>query len=361
MSFDGQFVRRPSPEVAALLTEYVPVRITDMRGVDLARWRFDWDLTFAVVVAEPDGTILHRYGGRDERGADVWLSMPSLAHVLRVGLESHADHRPAAETSPVELQPLERVPAFAARDNGECIHCHSVYPALHAEARAADRYGPDDRWVHPSPRRIGFDLDRDRQDVVTHVSAGSPAARAGILAGDRLVRLGDQRIASASDVMAVLDATSAEGATIPLALERDGTVETKSLDLDAGWKRASPLEFSWRPSKWPLTPAPGFGGPRLTAEELAAADLPPDAFAFRVTYLVDWGENRRFGEAARAAGLRKGDVFLEAAGKRDFASVDHFHAWWRLTRGEFETVPILVRRETEALPLELPLEIPVQR
>lgn len=356
MSFDGQFVRRPSPEIATMLARYVPVRVTDMRGIDLARWRFDWDLTFAVVVAAPDGTILHRYGGRDHRGADVWLSEASLAHVLRVGLESHAAHRPAGAEAAQEPRPLERVPAFAARDRGECIHCHSVYPALHAEARAAKRYAEDDRWVHPPPGRVGLDLDRDRQDLVTRVSAGSPAARAGVEVGDRLVRLGAQRVASASDVMAALDATSPSGAELPLAIERDGAALSLTLSLDAGWKRASPLEFAWRASKWPLTPAPGFGGPRLGADELAAAGLARDAFAFRVTYLVDWGENRRFGEAARAAGLRKGDLFLAAAGKRDFASVDHFHAWWRLTRGEFDSVPILVRRGDDELRLEIPVQ-----
>lgn len=75
----------------------------------------------------------------------------------------------------------------------------------------------------------------------------------------------------------------------------------------------------------------------------------------RVTYLVTWGENRRFGEAARRAGLREGDVVLGAAGVRDFASIDHFHAWWRLTREVGETVVVETLRDgtRRSLPIDV--------
>ena len=73
----------------ALYAGYVPVRVTDMRGVDLARWPFDFDLTFAMLAVHPDGTVYHRYGGRDWRGADRWLTRASLEAFLRAGLARH--------------------------------------------------------------------------------------------------------------------------------------------------------------------------------------------------------------------------------------------------------------------------------
>jgi len=324
----------------------VPVRVTDLRGVDLARMRFDWDLTFAVLLAEPDGTVLHRYGARDERGASTWLSAESFARVLRIGLESHARHvrEREATADPGPALRLEDVPAYAVKDKGECIHCHSVYPALFDEARAAGRFAPQDVWVYPPPARIGLDLDRLDPERVVAVFPGSPAARAGVVAGDRLLRAGEQRIASAGDLMAVLEGLPAAGARVELEVLRAGEPRSLILELASGWRIGTPLELSWRPLKWALVPEPGFGGPQLVPGELEAEGLSRAAFAFRIRYFVTWGENARFGRAAREPGLREGDLVLGTANQPDFLSVDHFQAWWRLTRRSGETVELVTRR-----------------
>ena len=303
------------------------MRVTDLRGLDLERWRFDWDLTFAALVAHPDGTILHRYGGRDVRGAERWLSTASYERFLEAGLASYALHEPT-ERAAIEPLALEDVPVYAARDKGDCIHCHMAFPSLREQAREEERWSAEDLWVYPPPARVGLDLDGDDQQRVTSVTPDSPAAKAGLSPGDRITRAGAARIATASDLMHALHEAPPEGGALPLVLA-DGT--TKTLDLDPGWKRATPRAFAWRPSKWELLPAPGFGGPQLNAKELRAAGLPPDTFAFRVQYLVTWGRNSRLGRAAARQGLRNGQVVLGTSLERDFDSVDHFHAWWRLT------------------------------
>ena len=66
---------------------WVPVRITDMAGVDLSMFRFDFDLTFAVLLMNADGTIYHTFAGRDWTHADSHLDRPaqpviSLSHVM---------------------------------------------------------------------------------------------------------------------------------------------------------------------------------------------------------------------------------------------------------------------------------------
>ncbi|MEE8467542.1 MAG: PDZ domain-containing protein, partial [Planctomycetota bacterium] len=315
------------------------VRIVDMRGVDLERYDFDWDLTFAALVMHPDGTIYHRYGGRDHRGAGVWLSERSFESFLRQGLETHAAYlRDPHPPGPREPLYLEDVEAFAVKDKGECIHCHSVFPSLRAEARERGEWGTDGDWIYPPPSRLGLDLGRDDQRSVTGVEPETPAARAGLLPGDRLISLAGRGLATASDLSAVLHGLPAEGGVQHLTIERAGIPRTLDLELATGWKRGTPLSYSWRPLKWALLPAPGFGGPLLTAEQKQSRGIDPEVFAFRVQYTVTWGENRRFGQAANRAGLRQNDVVLGTMAKRDFETVAHFHSWWRLTRKPGEIV-----------------------
>lgn len=332
------------------------VRVTDLRGVDLARTAFDFDLTFALLTLHPDGHVYHRYGGRDEREPDRWLSLASLERMLRQTLVEHEAYcaAPAPPPRPAPLR-LEAVPAYQERDKGECIHCHSVFPALYEEARDAGRWSEDQRWVHPPPGRIGLDLARDEQTLVTAVAQDSFAARAGVAVGDRLVSAAGRPLATVSDLSHVLHELAPTAGTLALVVERSGARHELLLSLPDGWKRGTPLEFSWRPFKWAFTPDPGFGGTRLGPDELRAVGLAPVTFAFRVGYLVTWGENARYGRAAERAGLRQGDVFLSAAGTSDFASVDHFHAWWRLTRrpGERVVIEVLRAGERRSLVLEI--------
>ena len=56
--------------------------------------------------------------------------------------------------------------------------------------------------------------------LVTSVEAGSPAARAGVRAGDVLLRFGDRQVRTAMDVTEALAAAKA-GATIELEVMRD--------------------------------------------------------------------------------------------------------------------------------------------
>lgn len=307
-----------------------------MRGVDLNRWTFDWDLTFAALIVHGDGTVLHRYGGRDSRGPGRWLTEPSFRQFLESGLESHAGHEPGTVKALPSLT-LESVPAFAERDRGACIHCHSVLPAFRIEAQKRGDWSETALWVYPPPSTIGLDLDRDDQARITAVAAGSPAAKAGLKAGDRL-----QGIATATDLMAKLHKWPAGAGTVTLKYQRTGREKLSSaaLALPSGWKAYTPREFAWRPSKWGLSPAPGFGGGVLDAVRLKEQGLAPGTFAFKVDYLVTWGENQRWGQAASAAGITEGMIILGTDTKRDFDSIDHFHSWWRLKVSSGSTVRV---------------------
>lgn len=329
-----------------------------MRPLDIERFRFDFDLTLAVLLAHPDGTVYHRFGGRDETDPLVWSSIEALLGVMRSALVEHAAYSraPLPPEGPERL-PLD-LPILAEKLAGkpqECVHCHSVHDAERDQALREGRLGPDDIWIYPPPTRVGLELDPLRQDRIRSVHAGSPAARAGLRAGDVLVRAGGRRIASVHDLTWVLHRASPDETILPLELERGGERILATLALEAGWKRGDALSYSWRPYKWGLRPGPGFGGRLLDAAEKGALELDVDAFALRVTYLIETGPDAELGRRARAAGLAPGDVLLGVDERSDFRSHDHFQAWVRLERRPGDVLRLRTLRAGVERRLELEL------
>jgi thiol-disulfide isomerase/thioredoxin len=78
---------------------------------------------------------------------------------------------------------------------------------------------------------LGLAMDTDASDAlgvrVTHVVRGSPADRAGIHEGDRVVRIGTTRVARGSDVIHAV-ALHAVGDTLEIGYERAGGAEQKT-------------------------------------------------------------------------------------------------------------------------------------
>jgi hypothetical protein len=331
-----------------------------MAGVDLNVYRFDYDLTFAALLMNADGTIYHVYGGRDWRDAQSHLSMAAFVSVLRDTLPEHAAYqerpRPPRRRA---ARTIEEIPPMAERIRTgkapDCFHCHMVHDSEREHAQDQRRWKRSDIWIWPDPAQAGLSLDRDDQAVITAVATESPAARAGLEVGDRLLTLDDMRILTFGDVQRVLDALRGGPTSVPVTWSRDGDEQRGSLRLPARWKEATPLVFSWRPSKWGLSPRPGFGGRALTPEEREAAGVEGDGFAFRVQYLVTWGAKAHTGRNAQRAGIRKNDVVLSVAGKDDFRSVAHFHAWFRLTRKAGETVDVVLLRQGDRKTIRLPV------
>ncbi len=344
---------RGSDELTAALRPYLCVRVTDLRDIDVAAIRFDFDLTFAALVLRHDGTILHRYGGRGPDDPAGYLSLSSLARLLRDALPD-ATAAAATTDAPAPLRAIDLPVLQQKLQKGQridCVHCHTVNDAEYAERRLGGRFSPDQRWVFPDPARIGLAIDRERQSLVTAVTPDSPAARAGLRPGDLLLALGEQRVVRTfSDVQWALHRADAGGTKLPIAFRRDGAEHRAELDLAAGWKQCPPEEYAWRPYKWNLSPHAAFGGPLLDQAERRALGI-DGPWALRVGYIVDWGERAAGGRAVRAMGLRKGDVVVSFGGKDDFASIDHFHAWVALTQQVGKETEVVVLRDGRRVPL----------
>jgi len=339
-----------------------------MRGVDVDTFRFDFDLTFAALLMHPDGTVYHRYGGRDARDPAATLNLPSLLRLLERGLETHREYARAPAPRPAG-RTLDDLPAWRASRRRQtvqgCYHCHFVFEAQREQALADGAWDRAQVWRWPGPDRIGLTLDAAEQERVTAVSPGSPAARAGLRSGDRLLRLGRQRILSQADVSAALEDAPAAPGALEAQVQRGDARVAATIRLAAGWKVGAPLDVAWRPSLWPLTPRPGFGGSALGVAALRARGLEPQAFALEVGYLTTYGQDPRpfpparsmdgsapYGRAAEAAGLRVGDVVLAVDGAR-FVSGEHLHVWWRLTRRPGDTVTLDVLRGEARLKLKV--------
>lgn len=334
---------KPPASFTKLASQYVRAWITDMRGIDLERYRFDFDLTFGVLLMNADGTIYHRFGGRDHESATKWVSMKPLLALLERGLAAHAEY--AKSPSPPKRTPrtIADYPTFQAfyKDRkGECVHCHQVGEM---EVRSAERAGGFDKetvWRYPSPTRIGLVMDREQQDLVVEVRTGSPAAAAGVASGDRLVSVGEVSIGSVNDIQAALHASSPSATVIDLAFSRGDKTLSSKLRLQAGWKKADAVDFSWRALKWQMPPTPGFGGRDLTRARKTRLGLDPDGYAFQVGYLVTWGHRGYTGRNAARAGIRKNDIVYSVGGKADFKDHNHFHAWFRLNAEIGKTIEI---------------------
>lgn len=327
------------------------MRVTDLRDVDVANMRFDFDLTFAVLLMHADGTVYHRFGGRGAAHADQYLRLDTLAQLLRDTLDEHrANDR--APSPPAAGRPLRAIdlPVLQRKIAGgqriDCVHCHTVNDAEARDAMLKKSWRRDDAYVFPDPARIGLTLDAARQAKVTAVEPGSAAAMAGLVAGDELLALGEQRsVRTFSDVQWALHRAPFAAHELQVRLRRDGTARDATLAPIDGWKRCPPEDYAWRPLKWNLSPSPGFGGPALAAAERQKLGIGDAPFAMRVQYHVDWGEQKARGLAARAAGLKQGDIVLGFAGKRDFGGFDHLHAWVALTLTAGTETPIVVWRD----------------
>lgn len=340
------------------MSQFECVRITSMADVDLDRYAFNYDLTFCILLMRADGHHYHTYGGRTGEDPHSHLSVESLTAVLLQTLAEVRESPPPPPAPPSLGRTVEDYPPLARRIAADrrppCVHCHNVNDWWMQTEVEAGRWSRDRAWIYPDPSQLGLTFDSFEQNRLTEAPAKS-----GLRIGDRIVTAGGTPVLTFGDFSRALDRAPAEGS---LALEVVRSSEPGSsirlaidLALPAGWRKPSPRQFAWRAIKWNLQPAPGFGGPVLSPAELRSHGLPADGFAFRIQYFVTWGPRRNTGINAGQAGLREGDLVLSAGGRDHFDSIEHFHAWFRLTRKVGELVPIEILRGEERLEIELPV------
>jgi hypothetical protein len=291
----------------------VPVRLLKIAGADLNVFDFDFDLTWAALFVSPEGKVYGRYGGHDAEGPDARLSLAGLRHALESALEAHRREAGAPAAPPGKKPLLAEEYAEARRlRRGECIHCHQVYEFRRAEVRKAGTWNRRERWVYPLPENVGLSLEVDRGDRVRAVEPGSPAAKAGVRAGDVIRAVNGVAVASQADFQYGLHRAGWEG-PVPLTWRRGGKEFSARLELPAGWKKTN---LTWRPSLLDILPALTVYGEDLTPAEKKALGLPELRLAFR--------QDKDVHAQARAAGVRAGDVIVGLDGRAPEMTMEEF-------------------------------------
>jgi S1-C subfamily serine protease len=233
-----------------------------------------------------------------------------------------------------------------------CVHCHQVGDAIRLSFRENKQPIPIE-WIYPqpAPEAIGLTLATDQIAHIDAVAPGSPAAQAGIRAGDDLTTLGGQPLLSIADVSWALNRAPEHG-TLAAVVLRGGKAEAASLTLPAGWR--SKADISRRVGTWPLRGL-AFGGLKLddlADDARAGRGLDTKAMALNVTGVGQYGKHA----AAKNAGFQKDDLIVGIDG------LDR-----RLTESELlghllqnhpigDKVPVTVLRGSQRVTLTLPMQ-----
>jgi hypothetical protein len=316
--FDDDVARR-DPVIRDQLDHFVCVRIVQANTLELERFQYDFDQSFAIVFMNADGTIYGRYGTRSSRQESEDISLQGLAKAMEAILSVHKDGesrkaslagkqpKPTAYKTPRDYPSLAgRYPEaldYQGQVARSCIHCHQIREAERRVFRDSARSVPDEvLFPYPDPRQIGLKMDPKETATVVQVTPGTPAARAGILPGDVLRTLSDQPLFSTADIQWVLHNTPTS-AKLPVQVTRAGKTFNGTIQLDSGWRRG---DISWRASTWDLRRM-ALGGMRLeplTESERRDARVGRSELALKVKHLGEHGDH---GVAFRA-GVRQNDV-----------------------------------------------------
>jgi len=314
------------PALEPLLDQFVRVRLINANAIDLARFQFDYDLSFSALMFNPDGTVYGRYGSWKHQKDPLDKTTSSLKEALEGALTIHRGY-PANKTSLAAKQglplpfksPLE-IPQLAVKYHREldwegkvvqsCVHCHMVGEAVRSHYRTQEKTIPT-QWIYPwpAPETIGLTLAPDHRATVEAVTPDSPAAQAGFKAGDEITSLDNAPMLSAADVSWILHRSPDVG-VVQGSIKRSGKEQQISLKLPQDWRARS--DISKRVGTWSMR-AMATGGlllEDLSDEDRAKQNIAKDKMALFIKHAGEYGEHA----AAKKAGFRKDDIIVELEG-----------------------------------------------
>lgn len=319
------------------------VRLTRIDTEDLNLFEFDYDLTFMVFFLSADEKVYARYGSRDAVSPDSRQSLEGLRYTMASVLAMHQGKEqsfaPRAQASPKYIRDIA-----GGRRGRRCFHCHQVKEVLNADLRRRGQWERASAWRYPLPDNLGLFLELHRGNVVEKVTPNSPAARAGLVKGDVIRRVGAVPVHSLADVQLGLERAPRKG-TVAVSWERQGKAQRAALELLEGWRKS---DVTWRPSMQRLVPSFPLDGNDLTETEKKALGLDAKQLAFR--------HRQQVHSRAREAGIRAGDIILGVDDGK-FPGMDGY-GLDRYVRREYlvgDTVTINVLREGKRLRLPLTL------
>lgn len=317
-----------------------------MRGVDLRRFDFDFDLTWAAFFLDASGRVLGRFGGRDPASPDTYLTLNGLKHAMAQHLELLARGRHSHDVLKVPADRFVRpedFPSVKRLKAGSCIHCHQVREFQQDWHYERGTWRTEMLWVYPLPESLGFRIDPEQQDRVAEVRPNSPADRAGLTSGAILREVGGHAVLTFADIQYALHRAPPTG-TLSLRWVVGGAERRADLLLPHGWRQS---DISWRASMWNVEPAACVYGDDLDPDEKKSLGLKPTRLAFRQGAFVP--------PVAAQAGIRAGDIILGVDGRDLEMTMLQFNVWVRLNYRVGETITYDVLRDGKRFKISMKL------
>jgi serine protease Do len=320
--FDAEVTKGSEVIRDLAVSKFVPLRQVEMKGVDLSQFQFDYDLNWAAMFINADGTVYGRYGTQSAEGPDAYNSIGSLEKAMQRVLQLHKGYptnkaylkgkvgAPKPYKTALEMPGLSEKGKYAgatARNN--CIHCHNIHDAESAHLKATGNFTNESLWRYPLPDNVGIQINPADGQLVKSIQPGSPADLAGLKAKDRVVTVNGQAIISIADIQWVFHNLPNDRVPIRFDVVREGQMQSLTLTTALGWKKT---DISWRGSIWHLSPRLQVWMPEAMEDENRRIGLPEGETALKVKWINRGGPG---GKSAFNAGLREGDYIIKLAGK----------------------------------------------
>lgn len=352
--------RRADPKLAALLENFVCVRLVRGWGLDLSLFQFDGDMTLAAFFLNADRTVYGRYGTKHARDS----SLEGLVQAATAALELHRRHPAdkaalARKTGPAPpWETPEAMPTLSRRHAKEdvsdygCIHCHTIREGeLTSRWRAGEKLPDRLLWQYPLPNVLGLGLEAKDGRSVRSVSNASAAHAAGFRPGDAVVRVEGQPVTSLADVSWALH-QAPESGTVTFEVERTGQAHRLTVALAEGWRRRIGFARNNTTAMLQMSVA-GFFAHVLSGGEKKKWGLEEGALGLRVSYLP--GQEREANLNAVKAGVRVGDVIVEVDGRKGRLSADEWLAYLLQGKKPGETLELAILRGGARVSIPVPL------
>ncbi len=365
---DEQVVEK-NPAVRKHLSNFVCVRVVYANGLDLSRFQFDYDQSWAAFFLNADGTIYGRYGTRShqtESSDDVSLAgfLDTMQSVLalhqrypEVKSSLVAKTGPKAEIAkPEEFTKLKEKYSSSINYGPEvarsCIHCHQVGDALREHYWNEKKALPTE-WIfaYPHPKILGLVMDPSKATTVKNVLEGSMAEAAGFQAGDKLLSLEQQPLISVADIQWVLHQRKQAGA-LSFTINRAGIEKEIALPLAENWKELG--DISWRASTWGLRRmvTGGLTFEPITDTQRRELGLDSQAVGLRIKHVGQFGDHA----AGKRAGFKVDDIITHVDGRKQPMTESNFIATLLRSKRPGDKVAVELLREGKPIKLEVPVQ-----
>jgi hypothetical protein len=235
-------------------------------------------------------------------------------------VETASQTGPDFHPPPGKRSTPEDIP-FLARAHQGCVHCHQVAEYRLLQSFHDKTFSREQLFPYPLPENVGLRFDRAHGHRVEAVLEDSPAANAGLAAGDVVTRVSDVPIHSEQDVRWALHrAPEGNRPTVTVLRKENDSAPAQTvrvrLDLGPKWRET---DLSWRKSLRSVPLSLGFLAYALGREERRSEKFPEDRLFIKVVSI-------RGGGFAQNLRLEKGDYIVALEGNRTPRSFEEFQS-----------------------------------